>query len=539
MSRQAASPRREGEAESRPLASEDPLALIVEPVGEAPDAATVVGPRAGRFKFSESLRVRAARGTLINTGFLLGLAGLNLVRAFVLAGLVSRSDYGLWGILIISLGTILWLKQVGIGDKFIQQDEADQEVAFQKAFTMELVLTGGFVALVAVALPLIAAIYGLAQLILPGLVVLAAFIVAVFQAPLWVFYRRMEFGRQRLLQALDPVVAFIVSVALAVAGAGYWAFVGGFFAGVAAATVGAVLSSPYRFRIRFDRATLRDYASFAWPLFVAGAAALVAAQAAFLTSRWELGLAATGAITLATSVTAFTDRADTLVTDTLYPAICAVKDRMEILTESFVKSNRLALMWAVPFGVGLALFASDLVTFGIGERWRPAVVVLQVVGVAAAVNHIGFNWTAFLQARGTTRPIAVASVAGMAGFLAVGVPLIFAIGIPGFAIGLAAQTGGQLAARGFYLRRFFSGFSYLGHIARAFLPTIPAAALVLLLHAVDGANRSLAGSLAELAGYVAVTLAATWYFESRLLREAVGYVFAARRPTEADAPVGA
>ena len=34
-----------------------------------------------------------------------------------------------------------------------------------------------------------------------------------------------------------------------------------------------------------------------------------------------------------------------------------------------MKSNRLALMWGVPFGVGLTLFAADLVEFGIGEEW--------------------------------------------------------------------------------------------------------------------------------------------------------------------------
>ena len=41
-----------------------------------------------------------------------------------------------------------------------------------------------------------------------------------------------------------------------------------------------------------------------------------------------------------------------------------------------MKSNRLALMWGVPFGLGLALFAEDLVAFGIGEEWGPALVLL-------------------------------------------------------------------------------------------------------------------------------------------------------------------
>jgi hypothetical protein len=39
----------------------------------------------------------------------------------------------------------------------------------------------------------------------------------VLQAPLWVFYRRMDFVQQRLIQAVDPVVGFVVAVALAFA----------------------------------------------------------------------------------------------------------------------------------------------------------------------------------------------------------------------------------------------------------------------------------------------------------------------------------
>ena len=92
------------------------------------------------------------------------------------------------------------------------------------------------------------------------------------------------------------------------------------------------------------------------------------------------------------------------MTGALYPAVCAFSDRDGLLYESLVKSNRLALMWAVPFGVGLTFFCGDLVRFGIGERWHPAIVVLQVYGIAAAINHIGFNWTAYFRAVGEHAP---------------------------------------------------------------------------------------------------------------------------------------
>jgi PST family polysaccharide transporter len=355
-------------------------------------------------------------------------------------------------------------------------------------------------------------------------VIAATLLVTVLQAPLWIYYRKMEFGRQRLLQAIDPVVGFVVSVALAVAGAGYWAFVGGLAAGACAASLMAVATSPVKLRLRYERGTLGSYWTFSGPLMIAGLSTLAMTWAAVLASKFDLGIAAVGVIALASNVTSFTDRVDQLVTGTLYPAICAVRDRTDVLYESLVKTNRLALMWAVPFGVGLTLFAADLVRFGIGERWHSAIIVLQVYGVAAAINHVGFNWTAYFRALNRTGPIATANVVATIVFLGAGIPLLLEFGLPGFAAGVALQGLVALALRAWYLQRIFPGFDFLAHAARSFLPTLPAVALVLASREVWPGRVTLGRALGELAAYIAVTALVTWRTESGLMREAVTLV---------------
>src|SRR3954454_5574047 len=91
-----------------------------------------------------SLRSHAARGTLINSGFQLGLTALGTLQRLAVAAWLTRAEYGLWGLLIATLITLVTLKQVGIADKYIQQNEPDQEAAFQKAFTLELGLSLAF-----------------------------------------------------------------------------------------------------------------------------------------------------------------------------------------------------------------------------------------------------------------------------------------------------------------------------------------------------------------------------------------------------------
>lgn len=498
------------------------------PAAAPPVAAPVTlkgtGEGADRFFFTEPLRTRAARGTLINAGFTVGLGVLSLLKGFVLARFLSRADYGLWGVLIVSVSTLLWLKQAGISDKFIQQHDLDQETALQKAFTLELLLTLGCVLLIAAATPIVVLIYDLPQIVLPAAALALALLVSVFQAPIWVYYRRMEFARQRALSAVDPVVGFVASVVLAVLGAGYWAFVGGILIGASAASLVAVLTSPFRLRLRYDHGTLRQYATFSGPLLIGAAASMLTAWSAVIAAKLSLGLAAVGVLALADTITSFTEQLDGLITGSLYPAICAVVDRPTVLYESLVKSNRLALMWAVPFGFGLTLFASDLVRFLIGPRWQPMVTLLQVYGVAAAVNHIGFNWTAYMRAMGRTRAIMTENVAATAAFLATGIPLLLVWGLPGFAAGVAIQCAAAVLFRTYYLRTIFPRFDFLAQAARSFLPSMAGAAVVLALRAAESGSHTAPAAAAELAAFLVVVATLGWRLEGRLLKEAALYL---------------
>jgi O-antigen/teichoic acid export membrane protein len=470
------------------------------------------------------LRRIAARGTIVNAAFNVGLDTLNLLRGLIVAALLVPSEYGVWTVLVIAIGTLGLLKEGVIGDKFVQQDEHDQERAFQRAFTLEAILNGLLLVLIAVALPLFAIAYGESEILAPGFVLLIAIPAATLQSPLWIFYRQMRFLEQRRLQALDPVAAFVVTVPLAAMGAGFWSLVIGTVAGRIVSAAATVHASPYRLGFVFEREGLREYMSFSGPLFVATASRVAGVQVLVFAGEAKLGLAGAGMIGLASSIRAYGDRVDAIVTQTLYPAICAVRDRNDLLFEAFVKSNRLGLMWGMPFGIALALFAPDLVELVYGEEWEPAVGLIQAFGLIAAINHVGYNWTAFFRARGETGPIGVMGVVGVFTMGGIATPLLLAEGLDGLIAGIAIGAAIMIAGRVWYLSRLFPGFQILVHSARAIAPSIPAAGMVLALRAVTDLDRTAALALGELALYAVVTAAATWALERALLREMAGYL---------------
>jgi O-antigen/teichoic acid export membrane protein len=481
----------------------------------------------------DGLRVRSARGTIVNAVYLVAINGLAIVQGIVAAALLGAAEYGLWGLIIITFGTLFALAAVGIDDKYIQQDHPDQQAAFEIAFTLQTMLCAAFTLIAFVAIPVFALIYDEPRIVVPGLLLALALPLVALRAPVWVFYRRMDFVKQRLLESCNPVVSFVVTIGLALAGVGFWSLVMGTLAGSLVATALTVHYSPYPLRFRYERGAMREYASFSWPLLVSSGSGVLTWQVPLTIAARSLGSAAIGAITLASQAMQFTRQIDEVVTHALYPAICAAKDRGEVLFEAFSKSNRLALMWGFPTGVAAALFADPAVHLVLGSDWALAIPLIQVLGVSAAVDQIGFNWTAFARARGETRILAVASVATLVVVLAVGVPLLIENELPGLAVGIAAGTAVGLAIRVAYLVRLFPALDFVSHVTRAVLPTLVAAVPILLGRLLLGYPdpQSVPRAIGELAAYVGLAAAATWVSERALLREAVGYLMRAGVPT--------
>lgn len=480
----------------------------------------VAGPDPDRERVrAPGLRERTARGGVINSVFLLGLELLRLVRGFVIAGVIAVAEFGLYGILGAFHGVLARLKQVGIGDKFVQQTGPDQERAFQEALTLEIGVNLILSVLICALGPVLALTFDEPRLIPLSFALATVPPAMALQASLWVFYRRMDFLRQRLLQSVDPIVGFGVAVTLAIAGMGVWSIVLGIIAGVWSTALSAVLACPYRLRLRWNPRTARTYASFSWPLLVAASAPLVIAPSTALVGFQAVGMAGVGAITLATSLVQYTNRADQIITGTIYPAICAIQDRPDRLVEVYEKTNRIVLVWALPVGAFLLLFSPELLPGLLGEKWEPAAPLVQAFGMVAAINQISYNWTAFYRARSETRPIAVYAGVGVVLHLAIVLPALALWELDGLAVSIVLTTALTMGVRLRYAARLFPGVGLRPIAGRGLAITAFAMAAAL------GAGALGVEALAVRIGVFFVALAAVaWVLEGALLRELVGYL---------------
>jgi O-antigen/teichoic acid export membrane protein len=164
------------------------------------------------------------------------------------------------------------------------------------------------------------------------------------------------------------------------------------------------------------------------------------------------------------------------------------------------------------------------VHFVIGDKWEDAIIVMQALGLAAGIDQLGFNWTAFMRALGITRPMAILSVFDFFVFLGVTTPLLVIFGLPGFAAGVLVAEAVRLTARSYYLKRLFPQLAVVRYFVRAITPVLPAVFIVLGARLLETGDRTPALAAAELTAFVLAAIGATLVLERRLLRESLGYL---------------
>ena len=123
------------------------------------------------------------------------------------------------------------------------------------------------------------------------------------------------------------------------------------------------------------------------------------------------------------------------------------------LEEIFVKSNRLAMMWALPFCAGFVLFAPDLVEFVLGDDVGPGVDAAPGPRGRRGDPAAGLQLVLVLpRAR---QPAAAGGGVGRAGrrpSSGLAVPALFIWGFEGFVWGRIASAALVLVVRLVYVR---------------------------------------------------------------------------------------
>ena len=460
------------------------------------------------------------RGILVTFGFDVATQLLVTVQALLVPRLLGPETIGLYGLAIAVLSVGTSVKELGIDEKLMQEREVELPRAYSAAFTLELaVSTALFVAALAVA-PIIAAYYDRSELV-PIIAVLGItlYTSAFLRLPGALHLRELRYGRQSLLVSVRPIVAFAVTVPLAFAGAGIWSLVWGAVAAFLASVAVVTWGVPLRPRLRFDRAVLRRYLRYGWPLWVANLLSLSTTWAGTFAISTALGLSALGFFSVTQSLGQRAFKLDSVLGQAIFPALCRAQNDLVGQRKAFIVTNRVTVMWAGPIGFGLFVFAPDLVHLVLGSAWEPAVFLIQMQGLAVTIGSIGFSWDVFFRARGETRPTLVFAAVSEAWVFVVLLPAAVLWGLDGAAWAIAAFGVISVTTRQIVVRHLFPGINLIANAGRELLTTGAVAVAVWAIRDAVGPPKTLLGLALFLVLFVTLSAAALLAFDWHFLRD--------------------
>lgn len=365
------------------------------------------------------------------TSFALGKLIVTLTT-LTLARLLEPRDFGLIALGMLVVGVLGLLRDLGLaGTLVVRQDLEGRQVG--TILTLIVTMSALTAAAVAAASPLAASVMDEPRLrtFLPvlSLVILFGGLSGFYDAFL---QRRLEF-RRRFVATISGSVAYaLVSIPLALAGAGIWSLVVGLVASMAVLSLGLLLLTPERVRPAFDRVAARDILGTSRGFLFQGGLAFLHQNVDYFVVGRALGAAPLGYYSLAYRLgeLPYMGIAEPVAKVT-FPGFARMRHRGEDPRSAFLSTMRLVALLTVPLGVLLSSTAEPLVATILGSEWRPMVPLLQILGIWASVRAVQVTIAWLLNSIG---------LAGlMAGFSGVALALL----VPGLVIG--AHLGGTEA----------------------------------------------------------------------------------------------
>jgi PST family polysaccharide transporter len=365
----------------RPGTARNPAAEVRQPGGPTGDA-------------EATLTERTLQAGHWRSATLLAQLGLQFSVAVVLARLLPPADFGLAGLALVVVGFVAVLADAGLTSALVYRRPLTTRhvrLAFTLSMTAALALS--------LAL-LVLAPYAAAPFRHGGLEdVLRA------ESPLFILTaagstarallrRRLDFRRLFMIEVGSYLGGYaLVAVALAGLGFGVWSLVLGALAQACVGSTLALALAPHPVRPLLILGESRQFLGYGSADTLNSLVGYVGRSAdSLVIGRW-LGTAELGLYTRAFSLFGVPlSYLGTAMTSVLFPAMSEIRGDARRSRSGYLLGVQLMTMIAAPLCAGVVVAAPHLVVGLYGERWRGAVLPLQILasgGTLRAVYHLG------------------------------------------------------------------------------------------------------------------------------------------------------
>lgn len=298
----------------------------------------------------------------------------------VLARLLTPEDYGLLAYLTIIISISNSIVDSGFSNALIRKKDA-QDIDYNTTFITNLVISALIVALLFFSAPAIAHFFERSELTLLIRVMSATVIInalAIIQRTRLV--KRVDFKTQTKASLISSISSGVIGIGMAFSGCGVWSLVGQQLSRQLLLTICLWIFNRWIPRLQFSLQSFRELFGFGWKLLVSGLINTVWNEIYQVVIGKFYSPATLGQYTRATQFSSiFSSNLTGVIQRVSYPVLSELQDDKVLLKAGYKKVIKTSMLVSFVMMLGLAAVAEPMIVVLIGEKWLPAVPMLQIV----------------------------------------------------------------------------------------------------------------------------------------------------------------
>lgn len=321
----------------------------------------------------------------------------------ILARLLTPTEFGLVGMILVFTGFAELFSNLGLGAALIQiKSIADRHlnVVFWTSLAAGIVLT----LLLILFAPLLAAFYETPALTSLSIALAFNFILSSLGVvQLSLLSRALNFRSIALAEVSAVGIGGILGIGLALNGSGVWSLVAKTLMTTCLTTLLLWRLSPWRPSFHFDRSALRELWGFS--------ANLVGFQ---ITNYWArnlddlligrlIGSAALGIYSRAYALMLLPlSQITRMLSRVMFPSLAEIQDHLEQVRGVYLAATRTIALLTFPLMVGLWVLADVFVLALLGEKWVEVTPILRILCISGLGQSVGSTTGWIYKSQGRT-----------------------------------------------------------------------------------------------------------------------------------------
>jgi len=307
---------------------------------------------------------------------------LSTARLIVLARLLSPRDFGLMGIVLLTMATINMFTQMGFQEALIQKKK-DIVGFLNTAWTLGIIRGLLLFAFLYFGAPCVASFFDIPEVVdVLRVAALSLVVVAVTNIGTVYFVKELFFYKQFILENTGTLVGTVIAIWFAVQYRNVWALVIGRLSGDITRCLLSYVMQPYKPGINFDVAKAKELWRFGKHVFGLTILQFFGLYGDDFFVGKFLGNVALGFYQMAYRISSMvaTEFGD-LIGKVAFPAYSKLQDNAVKLRGGYFKSIRVISLLVFPVTGGIIVLAPEFTAVVLGEKWLPMTSAMQILSL--------------------------------------------------------------------------------------------------------------------------------------------------------------